>query len=1200
MALLELAMVTGAIVEMGVDAAWEKAKRQEAIVRLLARFGLDPKDPPADFDGVYAYTIIEYGMLKSEAVLNFFRHKFVREAFQKAFAQGDSSILDQEAELLVDWNNATNELGEIDFDPRKEFAAFSAVFNELVDRTRTPVEVKQDQKLVGIQQTTTQIVERLNELDTLEEIRTELREMNQERQARKFVFAPSESKLKVFISSKMLELRDLREMLDKYLEERGLDAWIYEDDGGARPDTVVETSLREVEVADIYVGLFWQKYGEVTVEEYRHARNLKKPCFVYIRDQNIQRESLLEDFLQAEVYDPKQGVTYDYFDKAQPLVQQVADDIMSWLMRRHREMTAQIQAASVSADEVEQLKAEVSRLQAISRDILPQGTPNDLLAQQMRGWFQTLGYAFESHNVRTDDHFEWIVNVPTRRSFDRIYVYGVAGEGELGSLKLLQQAVDKHKADEGWLVATRRISQAARDEVEKRENRDLFCYTFDELLDEHADFTGYLEWLESEIRRRGIDQKYIALAAKKDELDLDSGQKIGESRYDERNGWIDGYIDRWLADPSKEHISILGEFGTGKTWFTLHYAWTSLKRYQEAKERGTERPRLPLVIPLRDYAKAVSLESLFSEFFFRKHEIPIPGYTAFEQLNRMGKLLLIFDGFDEMAARIDRQKMINNFWELARAVVPGSKAILTCRTEHFPTAQEGRALLGAELRASTARLSGEPPQFEVLELEKFDDDQIRQALLFRTTPDVVEQILENRELLDLVRRPVMTELVIEALPDIEMGKPIDLSRVYLYAVRRKMERDVKSERTFTSLADKLYFMCELSWEMISNDKMSLNYRDFPHRLHSLFPHAVQEQKQLDHWHYDMMAQTMLVRNAEGDYSPAHRSLLEFFVAYKFVSELGVLASDFLDLAKQQTKIDESSPSRDYKWSEYFKRSVDARGEVETINPIQKFVSEDFSQLIKTWGVFSISRAILDLSIGMVAKSDLALEKLISLLKMTHDLNDEYVGFTGGNIATLLVKLDPMVLSYQDLLGVNLRGANLVGACLIETNLQKSNLKDIVLDSFYGWYHHFQKETICFYYPESYGRVLSNHRIRLPFEVPLGEIVIARLGETSLIWTYQLKTHFIVDAKIEEGVIEILTLDGKSIFLDVETGEKIVDDRMPSLLSWYNANLLGVKDLHDQKAYFLKLLGASNVPSTIYNPLEDEEIVPIEAQIEVIS
>ena len=110
-----------------------------------------------------------------------------------------------------------------------------------------------------------------------------------------------------------------------------------------------------------------------------------------------------------------------------------------------------------------------------------------------------------------------------------------------------------------------------------------------------------------------------------------------------------------------------------------------------------ERPRLPIVIPLRDYAKAVSVESLFSEFFFRKHEIPLPGYSAFEQLNRMGKILLIFDGFDEMAAKMDRQEMINNFWQLAKVVVPGSKAILTCRSEHFPEARETSALLECEV-----------------------------------------------------------------------------------------------------------------------------------------------------------------------------------------------------------------------------------------------------------------------------------------------------------------------------------------------------------------------------------------------------------------------------------------------------------------------------------------------------------------------
>ena len=360
--------------------------------------------------------------------------------------------------------------------------------------------------------------------------------------------------------------------------------------------------------------------------------------------------------------------------------------------------------------------------------------------------------------------------------------------------------------------------------LKNRKNFSLYCYTFDELLDEKADFSGYFKWLEAEVKTRGIDKKYIPLACTKEEFDPITKQKIGESLYDKENGWIEGYIDRWLDDPAKEHISILGEFGTGKTWFALHYAWLAMKRYLQAKEKGLERPRLPLYIPLRDYAKAVSVESLFSEFFFRKHEIPLSGYSSFEQLNRMGKLLLIFDGFDEMASRVDRQQMIDNFWEFTRVLVPGGKAILTCRTEHFPDARESRALLSAELQASTARLTGEPPQFEVIELEKFNKEQIRKMLKPMTKPEIIKKVMENSELMDLARRPLMAEYILEALPEVEAGAPIDLSRIYLYAVRRKMERDIKAERTFVSLADKLYFLSELSWEMILTNRMSLNYK----------------------------------------------------------------------------------------------------------------------------------------------------------------------------------------------------------------------------------------------------------------------------------------------------------------------------------------------------------------------------------------
>ncbi|NER52199.1 MAG: NACHT domain-containing protein, partial [Symploca sp. SIO1A3] len=589
---------------------------------------------------------------------------------------------------------------------------------------------------------------------------------------------------------------------------------------------------------------------------------------------------------------------------------------------------------------LEGMRTEIARLAAQTYPSLPGAESFGAeqcqalaLAQQMRGWFETLGYRFETYEVWEADYFEWIINFSVWRSrYIRILVRGVDGEVGLADVNALRESVNSQKADEGWLVTDRRIARAARDEVAKPENEHLGCYTFDELLDQDADFSGYLSWLEKEIEQRGIDQKYVPLACIKEEIDPVTRQRLGISRYDEQDGWIDGYIDLWLADPAKEHISILGEFGTGKTWFALHYAWQVLQDYRNAQRRGLERPRLPLVIPLRDYAKAVSVESLFSEFFFRKHEIPIPGYSAFEQLNRMGKLLLIFDGFDEMADRVNRQQMINNFWELAKVVVPGAKVILTCRTEHFPEAKEGRALLNAELQASTRDLTGETPQFEVLELEKFNDEQIRQVLSFQAQPATVEQIMGNPQLLDLARRPVLTELILEALPDIEAGKPVDMSRVYLYAVRHKMERDIKAERTFTSMADKLYFLCELSWEMLSTDRMSINYREFPVRIRKLFGAAVEQEKALDHWHYDMMGQTMLIRNAEGDYTPAHRSLLEFFVAYKFAAELGVLADDFTELAQVQSGLNENAAPQDYTWSDYFQRQVDQNCKVVAIAP----------------------------------------------------------------------------------------------------------------------------------------------------------------------------------------------------------------------------------------------------------------------------
>ncbi|MEL6166641.1 MAG: NTPase (NACHT family), partial [Cyanobacteria bacterium J06628_3] len=288
--------------------------------------------------------------------------------------------------------------------------------------------------------------------------------------------------------------------------------------------------------------------------------------------------------------------------------------------------------------------------------------------------------------------------------------------------------------------------------------------------------------------------------------------------------------------------------------------------------------------------------------------------------------------------------------------------------------------------------------------------QIRQVLSYQAETATVDQVMGNPQLLDLARRPVMTDLILEALPDIEAGKPVDMSRVYLYAVRRKMERDIKAERTFTSLADKLYFLCELSWEMFSTDQMSINYKLFPDRIRRLFGSMVQEQNDLDHWHYDMMGQTMLIRNANGDYTPAHRSLLEFFVAYKFAAELGAFADDFTELASSQSCLDADAVPVDYTWSAYFERQLDNSGNCIAIPPLKEFITESLEKLRENFGRSPLTKAVLDLMLGMVGDN----EALVKVIEMTRGKTEDEVGYVGGNAATLLVKVDNCAIEDTDL------------------------------------------------------------------------------------------------------------------------------------------------------------------------------------------
>jgi len=97
----------------------------------------------------------------------------------------------------------------------------------------------------------------------------------------------------------MEELGPERQALKAALDALKVDAWVFEQDAGARPESIQKAFLGEVEAVDLYIGLFWKGYGEYTIEEYEQARKLGKDCLIYEKRAALdgQRDPRLQTFL---------------------------------------------------------------------------------------------------------------------------------------------------------------------------------------------------------------------------------------------------------------------------------------------------------------------------------------------------------------------------------------------------------------------------------------------------------------------------------------------------------------------------------------------------------------------------------------------------------------------------------------------------------------------------------------------------------------------------------------------------------------------------------------------------------------------------------------------------------------------------------------------------------------------------------------
>lgn len=120
-----------------------QAQKSIFVLKVLQNLKLDPAQPPKDFEGVFAYALVEYGIAKSDILLKFFSEKLIKDAFWKAFHENPTNFIEY-AEDFLDWNILGDEIRAEKINIRQEFKEFYHTFLDVTKRTRNPAEILLD------------------------------------------------------------------------------------------------------------------------------------------------------------------------------------------------------------------------------------------------------------------------------------------------------------------------------------------------------------------------------------------------------------------------------------------------------------------------------------------------------------------------------------------------------------------------------------------------------------------------------------------------------------------------------------------------------------------------------------------------------------------------------------------------------------------------------------------------------------------------------------------------------------------------------------------------------------------------------------------------------------------------------------------------------------------------------------------------